>query len=252
MTYDLLIADAHTYPEDDFSRFDWLGQMILEERPRRVISIGDFGSLDSMSTYDATPVCSFREDVEAMKEAQRRVFGPIDQWSERQRSHRHAPHQMERVKIKGNHEERADRAKVKDPFGFASVVDFDDIVGYTQYWDRVFDYGEIVNIGGIHYTHCVKSKMGRPMALSSVAKQTSTHLIQGHMHSLDFVSTPVPGGVRITMSAPAFMADAYVPPYAKHLHRGWTYGLLKVRPESPLEAPGIEYVSMKELKRRYG
>lgn len=250
--YDLVIADAHTHPEDDFSRFDWLGRMILEERPRAVISIGDFGSLDSMSGWDDIKVTTFRQDVAAMVEAQRRVFAPIDEWSARQRSHKHAPHVMERIKIKGNHEERADRAKKKDPYGFSTVVDFDDIVAYTQYWDSVYEYGEIVNIGGIHYTHCMMGNTGRPLSLSTVAKHTSNHLIQGHQHSLQFITVPVPGGVRMVMSAPAFMHDGYVPPYAKRSTRGWTYGILKVRPESPVEAPGVEYVSIKELERQYG
>lgn len=251
MTYDLVVADAHAFPDDDFRRFDWLGNMILEERPRRIISIGDFGSLDSMSTYDSVPPSTLREDAAAMIEAQKRVFGPIDAWSERQRSHRHAPHRMERVKIKGNHEERADRAKIRNPYGYSSVVDFDDLVGYTQYWDRVFEYGDIVTIGGIDYTHCVRGRMGRPIAIRTVAKQSSRHLIQGHSHSMEFISTPVSDGVRITVSAPAFMADKYLPSYAKHLQNGWVYGILKVRPESPYEAPGLEYISIKEMERRY-
>ena len=141
---------------------------------------------------------------------------------------------------------------IRDPHGFASVVDINDMTGFNHFWSEVHEYGEIVRVGGIDYTHCVCGIMGRALALSSVSKQTSHHLVQGHQHSLQTVTVPVPGGVRFIMSAPAFMQDQYVPKYAEGKHRGWTYGFLKIRPEGPTEAPGVEYISMKELERRYG
>lgn len=251
MTYDLLITDPHTHPNDNFDRFDWLGKMLLEDKPRRIICLGDFYSLDSMSTYDNIPASTLAEDIAAGVEAQRRLFTPLSDWNKRQRSHRHRPHYVEKVMIKGNHEERADRAKKRDPHGFASVVDFNELAGFYSFWDEVHEYGEIVRVGGIDYTHCVVGIMGRALALNSVSKQTSHHLIQGHQHSLQTVTVPVPGGVRYIMSAPAFMEDQYVPNYARGKHRGWTYGLLKIKPHGPTEVPSFEYISMKELKERY-
>ena len=252
MTYDLVFMDAHTHPNDNFRRFDWLGQMILEDKPRSVISLGDFYSLDSMSTYDTRPATSLHEDIQAGIEAQRRMFQPISEWNQRRQASKHGPHRMLKVKIKGNHEERSDRAKKRDPMGFSSVVDFNELAGYNVFWDEVYEYGEIVRINGVDYTHCVLGIMGRALSLTSVSKQTSHHLIQGHQHSLQTVTVPVPGGVRFIMSGPAFMEDQYVPGYAEGKHRGWSYGLLKVRPEGPTEAPSVEYISMKELERRYG
>jgi hypothetical protein len=252
VTYDLLVSDPHTHPDDNFDRFDWLGRMILEDKPRRIICIGDFLTLDSMSSYDKFPKSTLAEDCAAGIEAQRRMFGPIMEWNKRQRETKHRPHYMERVMIKGNHEERADRARKDDPHRWASVVNLDDVCGFNTYWSEVYEYGDIKRFSGIDYTHCMIGMSNRALALNTVAKQTSTHLIQGHSHSLQTVTVPVPDGVRFVMSAPAFMPVGYVPDYAKRSVRGWTYGLLKVRPEGPSEAPGIEYVSMKEMERKYG
>lgn len=227
--------------------------MILREKPANVICMGDLGQLDSVSRHGERIEVSLKQDVEAMRYAQELTFGPIDAWSRRQRQSRHAGHDMGRILIKGNHEDRVDRARKEDPMGLPSLVDFDDVAGFTSYWDVVAGYGEGVHINGIWYTHCVRGDTGRPIALSTAANRVGTHTVVGHTHRMDSRSTPLAtGGVRFVMSMPAFMPDGYVADYARGTTHGWTYGLLRVRPQGPDRVPGIEYVTMRDLKEMYG
>lgn len=253
---DLVIFDPHSHPEDNFDRFRWIGNLIMERRPRSVIVGGDLARMDSMSRHGDKPTTTFKEDLEAMHEAIRLMFGPILEWNTRQRSHRHRPHPMRTVWLEGNHEERARRVAKEDPHGFASLVDWDDPLGLARWYDERYEYGQVANIHGIDYTHIPRTIMGRPMAHNSICKQTQRHMIYGHGHSLNTSSTPIIGtdnGVRMTLSAPAFMPDQNKEPYSRNLTTGWVYGILIVRPSGSPSVPfSFDYLSMKDLEELHG
>ncbi len=50
----VIIADAHDCPGISKERFRWIGRYLADNKPDRLLSIGDFLSLDSLSKY-ATP-----------------------------------------------------------------------------------------------------------------------------------------------------------------------------------------------------
>jgi hypothetical protein len=256
LSYTLVIFDPHTHPEDDFSRFDQLGQLILAEKPRNIVVGGDLGRVDSMSRHGDKPVVTFREDIASMNEAARRIFSPLREWNNKRRESRHRPHPMRAVWLEGNHEERARRVAKEDPHGFASLVDWDDPFGFSHWWDERYEYGEYANVDGVLYTHVPRNIMGRPMAHSTAAKHAESHLIFGHSHSLQVVNVPLHGtdnGVKTIMSAPAFMPHQNKEPYASRLTTGWSYGLLRVRPSgSPRIPPSYDYLNMVDLERMYG
>lgn len=253
---DLIVFDPHTHPEDDFARFDHLGRMILEEKPNSIVIGGDLGRVDSMSRHGDKPPCTFREDLNAMHEALRRMLGPLKEWNERQRSHRHKPWEPRIVWLEGNHEERARRVAKEDPYGFSSLVDWDDPFGFARWFDERYEFGQYANVGGIKYTHIPRTIMGRPMAHTSICKHTSGHLIYGHGHTLNCTTVAIndhSNSVRVILSAPCFMPDQNKEPYAKHLTTGWVFGLLRVYPSgSPTVPFGFDYVSMPQLQERYG
>lgn len=256
MSYDLCVFDTHTHPEDNFTRFSWLGSMILEEKPRTLIIGGDLGRVDSMSRHGDKPPNTFKEDLECMHHAIGLMLNPWLAWNKKQRSHRHKPHDMRIVWLEGNHEERARRVAKEDPSGFASLLDWDDPFGFSRWWTERYDYGKIVNINGIDYTHVPRNKMGRPSAQTTVLKQTSTHMIYGHNHTMQLLTTPVSGsdnGVRMSLCAPCYMPDQSLEPYAENLTNGWVYGLLRVRPRgSPTLPFSFDYLDMVTMEELYG
>ena len=48
----LIIPDCHAHPDYDNNRFDWLGNLIIEERPDTILCLGDLADMPSLSSYD--------------------------------------------------------------------------------------------------------------------------------------------------------------------------------------------------------
>jgi predicted phosphodiesterase len=251
LSYDLVIADMHDHPEDNFLRQEALGKMILAEKPRTIIMLGDGSRHDAFSTYDKYKQWTAKEEIAAWHHSLSLIFGPLQDWNRRQRSHRHKQHEPRTVFTMGNHEERMFRELMENPHGFGSLIDFDEITSKGKHFDEVYEYGDVVNVNGIDYTHAARNKMNRPMALSTLAKQSRNHTIVGHTHTMEVRSTPLLGpenGVRTTLVAPAFMDMQNKEPYCRNATTGWVYGFLKVRPSgSPTVPFGYEYVSTDRL-----
>ena len=52
MTTHLVIGDPHCTPSASNERFTWAGRMAKDLKVDKVICMGDFASMDSMSSYD--------------------------------------------------------------------------------------------------------------------------------------------------------------------------------------------------------
>ena len=52
MTTHLVIGDPHCTPSASNERFTWAGRMARDLKVDKVICMGDFASMDSMSSYD--------------------------------------------------------------------------------------------------------------------------------------------------------------------------------------------------------
>lgn len=262
MSYHLVFADGHVAPGENMDRFDWLGRMILEERPKEVINIGDMGTLDSCSYHpcNANDRPTLREDFDAMKEAQTRMWSPLAEWNRRQRSHRHRQWEPKRIMLLGNHEDRFNRRAQDDPDRLGSVVDFDDESGISLHWDQVYEYGDYYISDGVGYTHTPMNRMGRPRTGVHrglhIARDIQHHLVYGHTHTMDMTVLPLhaqENAARMVLNAPAFMPHQHVESYAKNSQTGWMYGLLRIRPSSEPNVPfSFDYLSMKDLERLYG
>lgn len=53
----LIIGDSHSKPSVSNRRFDWLGKLIADEKPQLVVDLGDFGDMESLSSYDKGKKC---------------------------------------------------------------------------------------------------------------------------------------------------------------------------------------------------
>ena len=255
MSYDLVIYDMHDHPEDDFKRQEALGNLILEERPRSFIMGGDGSRHDAFSTYDKYKQWTAQEEIHAWHHSLELMFSPLRVWNEQRRKNRHKQHPMRSVLTLGNHEDRMWRALAEDPYGFGSLIDFDHITGQGKFFDEVYEFGDVVDVNGIFYTHAPRNKMNRVMAQSTAAKQSNKHLIYGHTHTGGVINTPIIGptnGARTTMIAPAFMNEGQKEPYCKNATTGWTYGLLKVWPSGSPDVPfGYEFMRTEKLLKDY-
>jgi len=251
--YDLVFFDLHTSPDDDFLRHRALGNMILEERPNNLISGGDFLSLDSCSFYDKVKSCSMADDRRASEKAHELIFGPLHKQNKK---HKKKPNGgMGTYFLYGNHEDREKRVREIDPDGFASLVDYDEIMAPYSHWEERVGYGEVVTVNDIGYTHIPLNKMGRPMGVNPIYRQTSGHLVFGHTHTLDVKTIPqiaTDNSVRMVVNAPALLPQDQKEHYCKRSTTGWVYGLMRVRSHGPTRPFSFDFMSTEELISQYG
>lgn len=50
----LVIPDPHAYPDDDFRRFKWLGEYIMDTKPEVIVNIGDMWEMGSLCVAPST------------------------------------------------------------------------------------------------------------------------------------------------------------------------------------------------------
>lgn len=258
----LAIFDPHVAPGQNLRRFDWLARMILEERPDVIVCSGDMATLDSCSEHEVGQALAdqptLKQDGEAVRDAQRRMFGPLDAWNARRLKARHPRYHPRRIMQKGNHEQRWDRWANKNPKQ-ASAIDIDSYLGFAEHWDVVLPFKAYDEIDGVAYTHVPHTTMGKPLGgvskVRRAALESSVPVFFGHGHDLQVATVgDLRGGPArgFAMSGPAFMDDGNVEKYAANNQTGWSYGLLRVRPQGPGRVPSYDYVSMRDLERLYG
>ena len=52
MATHLVIGDPHCNPKASNDRFLWAGKMARDLKPTTIVCMGDFASMDSLSSYD--------------------------------------------------------------------------------------------------------------------------------------------------------------------------------------------------------
>ena len=252
MTFTLPIFDVHTDHDDDFSRHKALGRMILEEEPAEIIMGGDFATLDSCSSYDTHKRCSMGDDMEAVRTGYEHIFGPMNQWNKgRRASKQYSP---KTYWLEGNHEEREKRIRKADPEGYASLVDFDEMLAPKSIWKHKVRYGQFATVRGIHYTHIPLNRMGKPMSLAMLRKMSAGHTVFGHTHYLHCETVPLVGNgnaCKMLLNAPALMRQDGVEHYCKDNTTGWVYGLLRIRPQGATRPFTFDFISTEELETQY-
>jgi hypothetical protein len=188
----LIIPDCQIRAEDDLLFLQWIGKYIVDKKPEKVICLGDFGDMPSLSSYDVGKKSfegrRYMKDTNAVIDAQKVLFGPIDAYNIKQRSTKHAIYKPEYHMILGNHEERINRA-VNNDAKLEGMLSIDDLC-YSIFGWKVHPFLEVAVIDGVAYSHYfVSGVAGRPC---STAQQqlTKKHMscISGHQQGLQIAT----------------------------------------------------------------
>lgn len=187
----LVFSCAHARPDQTNERADWLGDIIMAERPDVVINLGDLWDMESLCGWDkgtkAAIGRSYPLDIESGIEFNDRLFHKI------KKSKKRLPR---RVFIEGNHEFRVKKAIQENPHleGTTTGISFKDF-DLGEYYDDVVEYDGttpgIITIDGIHYSHYIVSgAMGRAIGgehhAHSLLSKTHESCTVGHAHTLDY------------------------------------------------------------------
>jgi hypothetical protein len=183
-----VIPDCQIRPGDDFEFLRKIGEYIVDKQPEKIICLGDFADMASLSSYDVGKKAfegrRYLKDIEAANEAMGALMEPLRAYNYNARKNKQKQYLPEKTMCLGNHCNRINRAINDDPKleGVLSV----DHLNYAAYgWD-VHKFLDVVIIDGIAYSHYfVSGLLGRP-ATTAASQLNKKHMtcVAGHQQGL--------------------------------------------------------------------
>ena len=241
-----VIGDAHDSPHlRDKSRFRWLGAFIEEHGLQRVISTGDWWTMDCFSshtersTFEGLARPTFEQDRDSFHESQQAFQDGL------------AGHRPKKDITLGNHCNRAWKYSNLHPDGLHYGLLVDE--AFAQWGWRTTPYGEYRFIAQVGFTHVPFNAMGRPMAQSQRPNKAMFDTIHGDDHRAtqitDFKSGPVRSPT--IYSAGTALPPGYIEGYANKGGSTWRSGIC-----DPVLWGGYvrrwAFTEMSLLRARYG
>lgn len=220
----LAIGDCHDSVEiPDKSRFYAMGAYARENEVDHIVQIGDFTSMDSMSSHDpnwtvkgqAKP--TFKEEIESFVEA----LTAFDDGLGGYEATKHV--------TLGNHEDRIGRFVNQNP-ELAELL-------YEKVYELLGNFGwgyspfgEFHFIGDVGFTHVPLNQMGKPyggaQSENAIARDSLHDIVYGHTHKRLAKTFPKIGHELITIiNLGCSLPEGHIEDYAKHSVTGWSYGV---------------------------
>ena len=254
----LVIPDAHAKPGCNKDRFHWLGKLIVDERPDKVICLGDFADMFSLCSYDrGTKGYSARrymEDVRAAREAQTRLLTPLHALQSAQRFNKKKIYTPELHMLYGNHEARIDRAIDLDETMLDGLISLNDL-GYEEYGWKTYPFKDVVVLDGIAYCHYfVSGVMGRAIGgenpAASMINKHHMSCTAGHTHTFDVARRTKADGSHMRGLVAGCYFDHYEN-YAGPANHLWYRGVF-IKNNVHDGDYELEEIKMETLEKRYG
>lgn len=206
----LLVADTQVKPGVPLNHLCWLSQYALDEGPGRVIIIGDWWDMPSLSRYDKPGSKSaegrrVKADIDAGKYALDLLLGPWERagW---------AP---EIHFTTGNHDHRLTLAINDNPAILDGLLG-DDPFGLLERGIIVHPFLHHVDLDGVRYSHffphdakgrVTQTKRGAPNACAQAQRQMCS-ATAGHQQGLDISLVPTSSGMRRGLICGSFYLHA--------------------------------------------
>lgn len=207
MSTTLLVPDAHVSPDQDLSRFARAGQLIIERKPTRIILMGDFLTLESLSNWDLNRAGvmegrRYQGDIAAGNMALDFMLTPLRLLQERQRRLKEKVYRPRIVYLYGNHEDRLlryldTRAELKEHLNLEEDLNLMDH-GITD----IIPYRQGIEFDGVNFTHAPMNAANQAVsgryAIHRAAEMTAQSLVFAHTHRRENVNFYRHGADNIT------------------------------------------------------
>ena len=244
MATHLVIGDPHCNPKASNDRFLWAGKLARDLKPDTIVCMGDFSSLDSLSSYDKGKKSfegrRYKKDIDHAHDALEKFNKGLNGRRSR------------KVMLLGNHEDRIDRIVDETPELDGTISTKD--LKFKEFGWEVIAYQEPVAIDGIHYCHNYPTGiMGKPISGDNIARslllKNKVSSTVGHCHLFDYSMCTVPTGRKVIgLSAGCYLH--HKEDYARNTQQLWWSGLIVKRNVRQGEYD-IETIEYNTVKRRY-
>lgn len=187
-----VLPDVQSKDGIDFTYLNKIGRYIVEKKPDKLICLGDFADMPSLSSYDVGKKSfegkRYLKDIAASHAAMEALLSPMWEFNAKAKRNKEKQYHPEMVLTLGNHENRINRA-VNDDSKLEGVLTV-DALGYAGYGWKVIPFLDVIVIDGIAYSHYFTSGLlGRPVTTASacIAKKHQS-CIQGHQQGLQIAT----------------------------------------------------------------
>lgn len=239
-----VIPDMQIRPGDSLRFVERVGKYIALKRPERIICLGDFADMASLSSYDKGKRSfegrRYQRDISAAKRAMDALMAPIMA---------EPGYEPRLIMCYGNHENRIVRAGELQP-ELDGLMRLEDLEFASYGWE-CHDFLKPVIVDGVAYCHYFTSGiMGRPITTAS-ALLTKRHMscIAGHQQGKQIAYASAADGRTLTsliIGSCYERHEAYLGPQGNQHWRGIVM-LHEVRRGSFDEM----LVSLQYLRRRF-
>ena len=246
-----IIGDAHDSPElPDKSRFEQMGAWVNDMEFDKVVQIGDFLSLDSLTRHAApgtknfAELPSFKQDLDSLEDALTAFDRGLGDWN------------GDKIITLGNHEYRANIYEDNNPQLTGTIVSQLHYVFESHGW-RLVPYGEIIFLNGVGLTHAATNAMGKPYGGKTADQRaggdSTFSLIHGHTHARVIAPSAKigPMGHVDMISVGCSLPWGHVESYAKHGPSGWWWGVSSALLRAG-QITDMNFMSMLDLEYQYG
>jgi predicted phosphodiesterase len=181
----IVVGDVHVAPDQSLRRATWLGRLVHDIKPDRIVFIGDFGTFDSLSAWD-------RDKRKLMEN--RRYYKDIHSMRTFLSNYcigSNTPDlygSVEHILTEGNHEDRIRRYIDINPI-MERQLDYADQIGIADTW-KIVPYKSYYTHKAVAFTHAPINEGGKPVsgktATAKVLELCDTSVVFGHTHKLDY------------------------------------------------------------------
>lgn len=245
----VIMGDAHARQEESNRRFTIAGRFASAIGATRLISMGDWADMPSLSSYDKGKRSGegqrYARDIEAAIDAQEKLLAEL-------------PVDIDLHMLGGNHDEaRIARATNDDPFLFETLC-LEDL-RYEEFGWKYTPFREILTLDGVAYSHYFTAgRMDKPIGgehqAANMLKKMHTSCVQGHSHVFDYKEDTLSNGKKIFGLVAGCFFEHEVTYVSRAEQRKWSRGLIVLRKYMTEHGDefDIEKVSMDRLKELHG
>lgn len=246
-----VIGDAHDSPHlPDKARFRWIGQFIEEHQFERVVSIGDWWTMDCFSThtdrgtFEGLAKPTFEQDRDSFHASQRAFQEGLGGFKPK------------KDVVLGNHELRAWRWDNLHPEAEPHGHKVEE--AFLQWGWRVTPYGEFRFIGGVGFIHApLQPASDKPYGGKTGGQRASNDtlfdIIRGddHRHTVSVGDKIGPVRAPSVYSAATALPAGHIEAYARKGGSAWRSGICAATIWGG-HVREWSFTEMLLLRRRYG
>ena len=245
MATHVVIGDPHCTPKASNERFLWAGRLAADVGATHIICMGDFCSMDSLSSYDKKKKSFEGRRYEKDMDHSHQALALFNKGL--------GKHKPRKIMIHGNHEDRIDRFVDENPEleGKMSISDLQ----FKEYGWQEVPFKQIKIVSGVHYVHYLPNGiMGRAISGENIARSIlNKHKVSatvGHCHLLDYAVATLPNGKKLqALSAGCYLTHPEF--FAKDTQHMWWSGII-VKREVNNGSYNVETIDMKAIRKEYG